>query len=235
MMDVRFYETGLRQVASGLVNLSHPTPQAIDHLANELHTVAVISAEAGRGEISGLAQKAQAAAQALAAAESGARSICIEAVGNLGQRLLADLCAEAERSTPAATAIELKRRVLVVDDSRVATTALCNTFRAQHFEVRTAVTLEDAFLELVLFAPTVLVSDVFMPNLEVELLARVFRSLSRGRPNLLVLVSGSSGEALHSRLKNVEPDVFISKMEGSAKVVERVLSIWDKESPLYGE
>ncbi len=222
-MNVRFYETGLRQVASGLASIARPVPGALDHLVNQMHTLADLAADFGKGGLSGAAQEAQAAAQDLAAARDGARPVCIEALASLGQRLLGDLCAEVEKGEPAAGE-QASRRVLVVDDSRVATIALVQAFRARDFGVRAAVTFEEALVELVLFTPHVLVSDVFMPDLQVELLARVFRTLTRGKPSLLVLVSATSGEGLTARLKNINYDVFVSKMEGSGKVVDRVVA-----------
>jgi hypothetical protein len=91
-MNVRFFETGLRQVASGLARLTRPTPDVIDHLVSHMSTVADITADDGRGAISKAAQEAQATIQAIAAAESGSRSAGVEALGRPGQRLLGDLC-----------------------------------------------------------------------------------------------------------------------------------------------
>jgi PleD family two-component response regulator len=281
-MDARLYKTGLRQVANALVSLYSPTPEVIGHFRNDMHTIAGIAAETGHGEISRVAQDAEASADSLAVAEtqlrqsanalgkpcnptpeiinhsmhliplataktshgkiskiaqdaeasarllveaeSEAKSACVDAIGRLGQRLLSDMCDEVRRFNATEAPQEIKRRVLVVDDSRMASAALCNAFSAQEFAVRSANTLEESFFELLLFEPNILVSDVFMPQLEVELLGRAFRSLSRVRPSLLVLVSGATGEALQARLKKVEPDIFVSKTAGVAEVVSRVFA-----------
>jgi CheY-like chemotaxis protein len=229
-MDARFYETGLRQVASGLARLVRPAPDVVDHLVSQMSTMAEIAADAGRGAISKAAQEAQAAVQAIGAPEIGARSAGVEALGRLGQQLLCDLCVEVAKSETGSPSNQAKRRVLVVDDSRVATTALLGAFRARGFSARAAVTLEEVLIELVLFTPQVLVSDVFMPDLEVELLAQVFRSLTRGKPRLLVLVSSTAGEALAARLKNIKHDLFVSKMAGSNNVVDKVVATWGDDS-----
>jgi PleD family two-component response regulator len=225
-MDVRFYETGLRQVASGLARLIRPAPDTIDQLVDQLSTMADIAADAGRGAISKSAQDAQSAVQALSTTDLGARSASIEALGRLGQQLLGDLCTTVSTSKSPAPVPQDNCRVLVVDDSRVASTALLGAFRARNFTARAAVTFEEALVELVLFTPQVMVSDVFMPALEVELIARVFRGLTRGKPGLIVLVSGAAGDALNVRLKSIEHDLFVSKLEGSSKVVDSVLSAW---------
>lgn len=226
-MDLRFYEIGLRHVASGLIELSRPTPGAIDHLVGQLDRMASIAADAGRGIISRMAQEAQSALEGLPADRARVRPTCIEAMGRLGQHLLEDLCAQARQTEPVPAAPAPQPKVLIVDDSRVVSTALVRSFQARQCVARTAVTLEEVFVELVHFAPSVLVSDVFMPDLEVELLARVFRSLSRGRPKVLALVSSTSGASLDARVKDIQPDIFVSKMEGSAVVVEKVIAIWN--------
>jgi len=225
-MDIRFYEVGLRQVASGLAKLMHPAPDAIDHLVNQFHTIADIAADRGRGAISKAAQEVRSAAQAMCTAEVGARPRCIDAMASLGQRLLSDLSAQVAKADVDRESDQTRRRALVVDDSRVATTALLNAFQARNFSARAAVTLEEALVELVMFTPEVLVSDVFMPDLDVELLARVFRALTRGRPSLLVLVSSMTGEVLSARIKHIKYDAFVSKVEGAAKVVDTVVSTW---------
>lgn len=224
-MNIRFYETGLRQVASGLAKIARPTPDSIDHLICQLSLLAEIAADAGQGAVSGAAQTAQAAVQALGGAAPGARATSVEALAKLGQRLLGDLCTEVAQAKTDAPASPPTRRVLVVDDSRVATTALLGAFKARNFAARAAVTLEEVLVEIVLFTPQILVSDVFMPAIEVELIARVFRELSRGTPNLLVLVSSSTGAILNERLQNVKHDLFVSKMEGANKVVDKVAAL----------
>jgi PleD family two-component response regulator len=228
-MNARFYETALRQVANGLARLINPAPDALDHLINQLSAMADIAADAGRGGISKSLQDAQAAVQSLAASDQGARSPSIEALGRLGQQLLSELCTTTSLAKTDVPAPQRKRKVLVVDDSRVATTALLATFRARNFSARAAVTFEEALVELVLFTPQVLVSDVFMPALDVELIARVFRGLAPEEPGLIVLMSSGSGGSLNARLKNIEHDLFVSKMEGSKKLVDRVCSLWESD------
>lgn len=224
-MDVRFYEAGLRQVASGLARLSQPTPDSIVQLAHQLESMATLAGDGGCSTVAKIAQEACDAAQALGGPQAGARTTCIEMIGQLGKQLLDELCARVSAADGSEAANAGAQRVLVVDDSRVASTALVNAFRARQCSVRSAATLDEAFVELVLFAPSILVSDVFMPGVDVGLLARVFRSLSQGRLSLLVLVSGSQGPELAVRIKDVQPDLFVAKTSGAGNVVDKVLAL----------
>jgi len=226
-MDARFYETALRQISSALLNLCRPTPDDVDHIVNEIHMIATVAAEAGLSEVSTIAAEAQVAARSLTSTNGAERVSPIDAIGRLGHRLLSGLCYQVCRFDPVEAAQELRRRVLVVDDSRVSSLALSNAFRRRDFSVRSAVILEDALAELLLFSPAVLVSDTSMPNIDVELVGRVFRGLSHGRPSLFVLVSHETGEALKTELKRIAPDVFLPKASGSAKVVTTVLAHLD--------
>jgi PleD family two-component response regulator len=125
----------------------------------------------------------------------------------------------------------LEKKILVVDDSRVAAVALSNAFVAHDFMVRTVATMEEALSALTVFAPTILVSDIHMPDLDVAVLCSTFRELSRGRPTRTVLVSSMTGDELQARIDEVKPDGFVSKMSGSAAVVARVLEMWNELNP----
>lgn len=117
---------------------------------------------------------------------------------------------------------------MVVDDSRVAAVALANAFSQHGFTVRSVTTMNEAMAELRDFRPCVLVSDVYMPNLDLALICRTFRESSSERCGLIVLVSGSSGETLNVLLDSVGPDAFVPKMAGTNAVVDKVLEIWRK-------
>ncbi|HEY5285343.1 MAG TPA: hypothetical protein VIM14_21295, partial [Polyangia bacterium] len=51
--------------------------------------------------------------------------------------------------------------------------------------------------------------------------------LFRGRPTLVVLVSGTTGAELETRLDEIKPDAFVPKMAGTAAVIKRVIELWD--------
>jgi PleD family two-component response regulator len=151
----------------------------------------------------------------------------VRAVHRLGHLLLLGLRSDAEQSEGRQTdAYPPERKVLVVDDSRVSAFALSSAFAANDFQVRSVATMEEALVEINGFQPCLLVSDVQMPNLDVTLLCQTFRGLSRGKRSLVVLVSGTTGPALQSRLEQIKPDAFFPKMAGTAVVVENVLQLW---------
>lgn len=87
-------------------------------------------------------------------------------------------------------------------------------------------TMEEAVAELTAFAPTILVSDVHMPNLDVGILCRRFRELSQGRAIRIVLISSMTGDELKARLEEIKPDAFVPKMAGAVTVADRVAQLW---------
>ncbi len=230
-MDTRFCEAGLRKIIDGIRGLREPRPEIIDGIADQMHLIAASAAEAGCAEIGKAAQKAEAAVRGLGEASEVDRWMGVEAVGRVGHWMLAELCSEAGKPTGPDATEQVLRRVLVVDDSRASNQALCHGFRTNDFAVRGASTLEEIFVELVLFKPHILISDVFMPDVEVEVVSRAFRDLSHGARSLLVLISGASGEELRGRLKEVKPDVFLPKKVGVSEVVARTIAEWNKLAP----
>lgn len=220
-------EMGLRQVTHGLVMLQSPNTDTMPPLVDALRMIAQDAGQIDRTVLRRAASQAEEAArQFMLGGADGDHLLCVRALLDLGQVLLSALAAEAEHraeksqvGTP---------RLLVVDDSRVAAVALSKAFSAQGFLVRSVATMVDALAELSLFQPCVLISDVHMPDLDVGVLSRVFRTLSRGRSSLVVLVSGTTGPELEARIAEVRPDGFVSKTSGTNPVVECVMQLWKK-------
>jgi CheY-like chemotaxis protein len=228
-MSARRLEMGLRQTAAGLVALSEPTALKLDQLAHHLRSIRLDAIQFGYSDVVTAATKAEAAIQSLLLGESDAHVPCVHAIHDLGQSLLLGLRSAAERpAQETANGDEAKPRLLVVDDSRVAALALANAFVQQGFTVRSVATMEEAIAELKALRPSILVSDVYMPNLDLTRLCRLFRDQCEGRCGLIVLVSGSSGETLDLLLDAVRPDAFVPKMSGTGQVVDRVLELWNK-------
>ena len=231
-MSTRLYETGLGQVAAGLAALCVPTPDKIEQLANDLRRIEVAALQSEQSALAAAAQEAETAARSLLIGADDAHRGCARSLHRLGSVLLLGLFEEAEKSS---VFVESRwtpdRKVLVVDDSRVSAVALSNALVTRDFLVRSVVTMEEALAEMASFAPTLLVSDVHMPNLDVGVLCRTFRELAQGRPCRVVLVSATTGDELDSRLQEVKPDAFVSKMSGTATVVARVLEMWDELNP----
>jgi CheY-like chemotaxis protein len=219
-------ETGLRQVTQSLVALYRPTPDATGPLIDALRLIAQDATQLARPDIKRAAEQAEDAARELLLGAADGHATCVRGLMELGQVLLLALGAEAAH--PVEKAEGLVRRLLVVDDSRVAAVALSRAFTLQGFLVRSVATMVDALAELTIFQPSVLVSDVHMPDLDVGVLSRVFRALSRGRSSLVVLVSGTTGVELDTRLAEVKPDGFVAKTSGTKPVVECVMRLWEK-------
>jgi two-component system, cell cycle response regulator DivK len=227
-MSIHFCENGLRDVAAGLSSLSTPTPDKVEQIANRLQAIRFESAGMKTEDLSKAAKEAEECARAIMLDTGDAHAACVRAMYRLGHLLLLQLVKHAESPhTLEASRWSLERKILVVDDSRVAAVALSNALVAKDFLVRSVATLEEALAEFRSFAPTVLVSDVHMPNLDVGVLCRSFRELSQGRPTLVVLVSGTTGAELEARLDEIKPDAFLPKMTGTAPVIDRVLELWD--------
>jgi len=231
-MSIRLYETGLGQVAGGLASLCAPTPDNIEQLASDLRRIEVAALQSEQSGLAAAAQEAETAARSLLIGADEAHRGCARALHRLGSMLLLGLFEEAGKpSVFVESRWTLERKILVVDDSRVAAVALSNALVARDFLVRSVATMEEALVEMASFAPTILVSDVHMPNLDVGVLCRTFRALAQGSSCRVVLVSATSGDELDNRLQEVKPDAFVSKMSGTATVVARVLEMWDELNP----
>jgi two-component system chemotaxis response regulator CheY len=225
-------ESGLRQVAQALSVLHAPTPKAMERSLDELRLNGQGWAQLQRQDLSRASHDAEdALRELLLAPAQDVHARCVRAIVELGQMLLLALAADAEHPMQGAqTTSPMERRLLVVDDSRVAAAAISKAFAVQGFLVRSVATMVDAMTELTTFMPSVLVSDVHMPELDVGVLSRNFRVLSRGRPTILVLVSGTTGAELEFRLDEVKPDGFVSKMAGTGPVVDCVMKLWQQQS-----
>ena len=227
-MSRHAYEVGLSQVAAGLVDLCAPSPEKMEQLATDLRGFAQTAAQLNQPNVLATAQEAETAVRSLSMGSGEAHVLCARALFRLGESLLLGLLQCAETTTVLAQFRRpVERRILVVDDSRVSAVALSTAFVARNFMVRSVATMEEALAALNSFAPTILVSDIHMPKLDVGVLCRIFREVSQGRPSRIVLVSGTSGDELQTKLDEVRPDAFVSKMSGTATVVTRVLEIWD--------
>jgi CheY-like chemotaxis protein len=214
-----------------LVMLRNPTSEAVERLTNDLRLLAQDAAQLQRQDIRQSAGHAEDALREFLVGGPDSVSNSVRSILELGQILLLALGSEIGHPTlDAEPAKHMARRLLVVDDSRVAAAAISKAFAVVGFLVRSAATMADALAELTSFAPSVLVSDVHMPDLDVDTLCKSFRALSRKRPTLVILVSGTTGEELDRRLAQVKPDAFVAKMKGTAPVVDAVMKLWkDRE------
>ena len=219
----------LQQVGAGLASLSKPTTDGVEQIANSFAAIRLECTDMEAEEVKSVVGDVEQYARGILFDKPKAHAACVEALHRAGLMALLRLVKHAEQpaNTMAETRLSLDRKVLVVDDSRVSAVALSNALVAKDFLVRSVATMEEALAEFRLFCPTVVISDVHMPDLDVTVLCRTFRELSRGRPTLTVLVSGTTGPELEARLDEIRPDAFVPKMTGTAPVVRRVLALWD--------
>jgi PleD family two-component response regulator len=123
---------------------------------------------------------------------------------------------------------ELERhpcRVLVVDDSPFSARALSRVFERSGIEARAATTMSEVLELCATFRPSILVTDVHMPGLDVSELCDRFRTATQGQRTGIVLVSARSDNELHDCLHATGADDFVPKCAGTTAVVNRVLAL----------
>jgi CheY-like chemotaxis protein len=192
-------------------------------LAAELHTLGGEAAMVRLPVVARMAWEGEDAARQLGVGRD-AYAACDHILHDLGNLL-------RELSDPAPV-VEKKRgvpssgrgRILVVDDSRIATQVLSESFESHGFDVRSATTLVAAEEMFRLFVPEILVADVNMPGLDVADLCQRFRACTSGGKHV-VLVSGHSEAELRARLAQIQPDAFVCKTEGADVVAARVAAL----------
>jgi CheY-like chemotaxis protein len=223
-MVARLFETARQKVADGMASIGKPTPESALRLAMDLHTIAGEAAMLDKPDLSKSAAEGEEAARRLASGKSDALVACMRSLRRLGYLLQGGSEAGEPKPNAAskAEAPTVSHRLLVVDDSPVAALALADVFEMHDFRVRSVSTMEEALKQFSQFSPTVLVSDVHMPNLDVAELCRRFRETALGRKAIVVLVSGRTESELRNRLAEIKPDAFVSKLSGAAEVVARV-------------
>jgi CheY-like chemotaxis protein len=227
-VSILFLENTLQEVATALASLSDPTPEKVEQIATSFRAIRIESEGTDSEDLSRIASEIEKCARDIMLDKANGQASCVKALSRLGYMVLLSLAKHAESpKAMAETHGALERKVLVVDDSRVAAVALSKALKAKDFMVTCVATMEDAIAEIRGFSPTMLVSDVQMPDLDVTALCRSFRELSQGRPTLIVLVSATVGPELEARLGEIRPDAFVAKMGGVGPVISRVQALWD--------
>ena len=220
--------TSLCQIVMALASLDRQVSDKYVQLYSDLRRISAELSRLGQEEISRAAHEAEAVVQRVLAGATGLRDECVDALDHLAEGLLVALVEYAHKHhSGAGSIVGLERKVLVVDDSRVAAMALSNALAERDFLVRSVSTMEEAVTELSSFKPTVLVSDIHMPDLDVAILAKSFRETAHDRPTLVLLVSSATGLELLTRLRQVRPEAFVPKSAGTAAVVHRVEELWE--------
>jgi PleD family two-component response regulator len=193
-------------------------------VAMEAHLIWGEAAILNLPEVARLARVAEAAARRLASEGSAEAHRAVTSALQSVRQGLAGL--DAGRGQAESTNTTLHQcRILVVDDSRFAANALARSFESNGFKVRSASQLADALAICASFEPTVLVTDVFMPNLDVTELCKQFRQATAGRRTAILLVSAHSESELLDSLRTTGADDFVPKSAGTGAVVRRVESL----------
>jgi len=221
-----FVETARKKVADGTAAMRKPTAEGAMHLATDLHTIAGEAAMLDKPDLSSAAAEGEEAARLLATGQSKAVVPCVRSLRRLGYLLQQESTTRAQPPPgPKQEGAAALCRLLVVDDSPVAALALADVFEMHEFAVRTASTLDQATEQIASFSPTVLVSDVHMPNLDIAELCRRFRKTGATRESYVILVSARTEAEVRDCLAEIKPNAFVSKLSGAAEVVACVRTI----------
>ncbi|ACY19247.1 response regulator [Haliangium ochraceum] len=238
----RFIDTARQRMHRCLDLLSQL--EHADALAVELHSLAGEAAMLGLYEISETARDGEKDARAWQDGTVSAQRSCARAVRQLRQQIEAfaaeepaDAASETApasagaaqaSATPAAAAegdtdaaASPARTVLVVDDSALAIEELADALAGMGFEVHCASNLEGALAVMRRAAPSVVLTDVQMPELTPEMLCRAVREAAAQAPRI-VLMSGRSDEELAALARATAADAFVSKQHGTARIVAEV-------------
>jgi CheY-like chemotaxis protein len=129
--------------------------------------------------------------------------------------------ASALPDAAAGHASESVRRILVVDDSRLAGEELAESLGHAGFEVRIAADRDAAVRELGGFAPALVLTDVQMPGVAPAAMCRALRAAASG-PVMIMLMSGRTEKELATLAHAAEADGFITKQHGTEHIVAHV-------------
>lgn len=192
-------------------------------VAMEAHLIWGEAAILNLPEVARLARVAESAAHRLVSEGSPEAQTAVASALQSVRQGLAGL--DVKRPSDEAAKTPHQCRIMVVDDSRFAATALARSFESSGFKVRSASQFAEAVEIFALFNPSVLVTDVFMPNMDVTELCTKFRQATRGRRTAILLVSAHSESELLDSLQTTGADDFVPKSAGTGAVVRRVKAL----------
>jgi CheY-like chemotaxis protein len=112
--------------------------------------------------------------------------------------------------------------ILVVDDSPFAARALVHVLESRGLRARAASTMDEAMRICTECRPSVLVTDVCMPNIDLIELCRHFRIFAPGHRGGVMLFSAHAEETVADIIAAAGADVFMEKSRGAAAVADRV-------------
>jgi CheY-like chemotaxis protein len=104
-------------------------------------------------------------------------------------------------------------KVLVIDDSEVARSAICDCVRGVGLEPLPLATPIGATREIVRNQVSIVIIDVNMPSMRGDKLAAVFRANARFEQLKIILISGSPPDEMAAMAKAVRADAYVCKMD----------------------
>lgn len=219
----RFLTTAKERISRSLALLNRPDGQA--NLIGELHTLGGEASMMGLAEVAQAAWDGEKAARELGHKGEEAQVQCARVLRKLSY-LVQGLTGKVATPLPPTTSVERACRILIVDDSPVAAQALADVFELRGYQVRSATNMQQVLEACATFSPSVLVTDVVMPNIDVAELCRRFRKETRAQRSAVLLISGRSQAELRDLLEAIRPDAFVPKLAGADVVVSRVATVF---------
>jgi CheY-like chemotaxis protein len=220
----RFLATAKERISRSLVLLGRPDGSA--HLIGELHALGGEASMVGLPEVAKVAWEGEKAAHDWGNNGEEAKVPCARLLRKLSY-LVQELTGKVAAPPPIPAACSSQEcRILIVDDSKVAAQALADVFELRGYQVCSATNMQQAMEACATFSPTVLVTDVQMPDLDVAELCRRFRKETRAQRSAVLLISGRSQAELRNLLDAIRPDAFVPKSAGADVVVSRVATVF---------
>ena len=222
----RFIETARERIRRSLSLLGGSDGAA--QLVTELHSLAGEASMLGLDDIAEIARSGEESAKQWQAGSSAAQVACARTMRTLSQRVEA-FAAEPPEPEPEPDAAQRAaphgapagERMLIVDDSELASEQLAETLDSVGYQTRIALDQEAAVQLVQSFEPVLVVSDVHMPGVDLSALCAALRAASQV-PILIVLVSGRGEDELARVCLEVGADGFASKQQGTAQIVKRL-------------
>jgi PleD family two-component response regulator len=211
-----FSTTARQQVRAALELATKRTSENASRVAAELGALAAQADALGHGSIADLARRGSEHAQHIDR-DHAAVTACA--------RILRELARAIETLERSSAVTRRPYRVLVVDDSSLNATVVCDALQRAAFETRYVEDADSALADVERFAPDVILIDVHMPDATPVELCASLRAASGARPVRLVLFSGLPDEELAALEQEARADGFVSKERGLDAVVDQVTSV----------
>jgi len=122
-------------------------------------------------------------------------------------------------------------RVLVIDDSEIASELAQEAIREAGFDVRACTTLGEFTEILKHWQPDVVLADVNMPSIQGTELCYWIKSSTGETPARVVLYSHAPEDELELLAKTSDADGFVSKARGIDAIRDAVVSVARRTHP----